>query len=149
MTLSQALAEFKTRLPLKDADIEHLSPREGIEAMLGFYRDVRCDDCTTDGDTLHVQWGTHDRGIGEQFELEIARQFLVRTDDGERTLWKLSLTFGFDVTNELRAFVQISEWCASPAELELFATFIRESVAFTKVSERRDGMVVLAFERAE
>jgi hypothetical protein len=50
----------------------------GLEAMLQFYQNERVDGTRLDegGDMLLFQWGKHDWGDGEHFEINITRQLI-------------------------------------------------------------------------
>jgi hypothetical protein len=144
MKADNALTELKSRLPLKDFDIENFAVGEGVEAMLDFYRDLRIEDIVASSDTLFVKWNTVERAYGAQFEFEITRQFIPANDAAQQ----LSLSFSFEATEQLRALGSNSRRCETPDELDAFATFVRSSPAYIAVSDRRDGMILLAAEAA-
>jgi hypothetical protein len=87
MKPGDALRELERLLKARGATSSKVSVRDGIEAMLDFYRNTRADDCSLDddGDMLLFQWGTSDWGKGPEFDLGITRQF-IRGDGGRRHL---------------------------------------------------------------
>ena len=128
--------------------------------MLSFYRSSRVRGCDleSDGDMLLFQWGTHDWGHGEHFEIDITRQLawddrgwlqraLRREADPE--IWQLSLTYGFEPADGLSAFGSGNRWCHSPAELTDFEDFIRDAAPFKSTAERIDGTIQLDFGSVE
>lgn len=57
MKSGDALRDFTRLLTARGTRAEVISVRDGIEAMLDFYRSTRADDCSfeSDGDTLMFQ----------------------------------------------------------------------------------------------
>ena len=82
-------------------------PRDGVLAMVGFYRDVRATDVDVArrGDMLLFQWSTHDWGKGAHFELDITRQ-LIRDGEDDEDIWQLHLTYRFAPAADLAALGQ-------------------------------------------
>jgi hypothetical protein len=119
--------------------------RDGIEAMLEFYRTERADDCSLDddGDMLLFQWGTYDWGQGPEFELDITRQ-LIRGDGEDDDIWQLSLTFFFP----RNAIASGDRWCHSPDKTDDFASFVRSHDAYATVAQAAPVRVELDFECA-
>jgi hypothetical protein len=76
-----ANSTFTAFLTQKGADLATLTPPTAIQSMIGFYRDIRAEDCdmSEDGDMLLFQWGTYDWGTGAHFSYNITRQFIVNT----------------------------------------------------------------------
>ena len=144
-----AKATFEGHLRGLDLTIASVRPAEGLDAMFGFYRDVRADGCRleSDGDMLLFQWGTYDWGNGEHFELDITRQ-LVSGSGEDEDVWQLHLTFRFAPEATLRAQGAGNRWCHSPSELEDFAALVRASPAYGAVMRRSDGVADLAYESA-
>src|SRR5262245_10947013 len=106
-------------------ELTSLRPLDAIEAMLDFYAAERAEGCALedDGDMLLYQWGTHDWGDGESFELDITRQFTVTGEEDDDTR-QLSLRFKFKPSAELRELGDGNRWCHSPSKLQAFRTFI-------------------------
>jgi hypothetical protein len=143
MKSADALHEFKRFLKKGGANVEALSVRQGIDAMIEFYRSTRADDCDLDrdGDMLLFQWGTYDWGQGRRSELDITRQFIPAGREDE-DIWQLSLTFLFDPNlnaNENR-------WCMSPTELDDFVAFVGSRAAYLATADGTPVAVELDFE---
>ena len=145
MKSRDALKRFRSFLAARGADVAKLSVREGIEAMLEFYRTERADDCSLDddGDMLLFQWGTYDWGQGHEFELDITRQF-VRGDGEDEDIWQLSLTF-FSSPN---AIASGDRWCHLPDDVDDFAKFVRSHAAYASAAQATPIRVELDFEPA-
>ncbi len=145
MKSADALHEFERFLEARGASIGNLSVRDGIDAMIHFYRTVRADDCSLEshGEMLLFQWGTYDWGQGPRFGLGIARQF-IRAGGEDEDIWQLSLTFLF-APNPLE---RGHRWCASPAELNEFVTFVGMHAALAVVTGAAPLGVELDFEEA-
>ncbi|MEO8552168.1 MAG: hypothetical protein ABI678_19455, partial [Kofleriaceae bacterium] len=113
MTSGDALGEFERLLAARGLAVATLSLRDGIAAMLDFYRTVRADDCVIadDGDMLLFQWNPN--------ELDLTRQF-IRTGGEDDDIWQLSLTFVLPPS----ALASGHRWCATPAELPELSAFI-------------------------
>ncbi len=77
--------------------LDALTPAEGIDLMVHYYRDVRVQGCAleADGDMLLFQWGTYNWGEGEHFEVGITRQ-LTETEEEDGEMRQLSLTFRYE-----------------------------------------------------
>ena len=143
---------FERQLAAPGVSLKALTPSAGVSHMVTFYRDTRFSNCDPErGDMLLFQWGTYDRGQGEHFELDITRQ-LALIDSAVRPdadIWQLSLTFMFPGIETLRGLGSWNKWCASPAEVDDFNTFVRGHTAYTAVSDRSDGGVRLDYEQVE
>ncbi len=64
-----------------------------------------------DGDGILAQYGVFDWGDGEQFELDMTRQFSFVDEDGEYShMAQLQCTFCFEPTAELRALGSDDLW---------------------------------------
>ena len=145
MKSRDALKQFRRLLAGRGGDASKLSVRDGIEAMLEFYRTERADDCSLDddGDMLLFQWGTHDWGQGPAFELDITRQF-IRGGGEDDDIWQLSLTFFFPPN----AITSGNRWCHSPEETDDFAGLVRSHDAYATVAQAAPVRVELDFECA-
>src|SRR5262245_14405764 len=144
-----AKQRFLRRLAATGHGLAALTPPDGIAAMLRFYAEERADGCDVadDGDMLLYQWGAHDWGAGEAFELNITRQFLAAADDEDEPR-QLSLTFRFRPSAALRAVVNGHRWCESPDGLAAFRRSVTRSKAYGAVAALRPAAVSLAFGRA-
>lgn len=153
MKSTKILEAFEKALCARKTALADLTPEQGIAAMLGFYRDVRIEDCrdlADDGDMLLYQWGTYEREGGECFELDLTRQLIApdeAEDDG--AIWQLSLTFSFARDSELEALGEGNDWCHAPVELVQFEAALRASKPFRAAIARRPSRVELDFEDAE
>jgi hypothetical protein len=131
-------------------DISRLTPRQGIELMVAFYREERADDCPAgeDGDMLLYQWGTFDQGDGEFFELDITRQFILEDGSDDENIWQLSLTFKFTPTDELRSLESGNQWCETPrprAVEQFESRYIRGSAPFELLADELPVRVELNY----
>jgi hypothetical protein len=131
MDLSQAKNTFLSYLPQAPKQLVTILPAEGLDAMLTFYASERVLHCAFDeeGDMLLYQWGTHDWGQGEHFELNITRQFIAGPDGEDDDIKQLSLTFRFVPSVALRQVGLGNRWCHDPGELPEFRDFIKTSAA--------------------
>ena len=149
MNPQEAKEAFEGYVRNRGAEVGTLSPSAGVDAMLGFYRDVRVDGRKPeqDGDMLLYQWGTHDWGQGTHFELDLTRQFTL-PPGGDEDIWQLGLTFRFAPTEPLRALGTGHQWCPSPGASDELAAFVRAHPAMVAVGARRDAMVELRYDCA-
>jgi len=145
MKAADALDEFKHFLKARGANVDALSVRQGIDAMIEFYRSTRADDCDLDrdGDMLLFQWGTYDWGQGRRSELDITRQFIPAGGEDE-DIWQLSLTFLFDPNLNANG----NRWCMSPTELDDFVAFVGSHAAYVAMADRAPSGVELDFDCA-
>ena len=106
-----------------------------IENGLDFYRSVRASGLanTPESDMLLFQWGVYNWGKGENFELDLTRQFISAGLFGDDAMSQLRCTAHFTPTPELRALPASNRWCRSIAEINVFSRFIRNSAAFQAV----------------
>jgi hypothetical protein len=143
MRSADALHELERLLASRGTSITTVSVRDGIDAMIEFYREVRADDCVVDadGDMLLFQWGTYNLGNGPSFELDITRQF-IREGGEDEDIWQLSLTFVFPPKELERGEC----WCQAPAELDEFVAFVRSHAAFAAALESAPLRVELDLE---
>jgi hypothetical protein len=148
-----ALPEFKQYATERGHDLAALTGTAAVDLMVGFYRDVRADDCDVEigADALLFHWGTYDWGDGEHFEFDVARQLFLSgaepneagvIGDADDHLWHLLLTLRLAPTPELRRLGQGDLWCGSPAELEEFDSGIRASVAYAAIASRADAVQI-------
>ena len=140
-----ALKRFLARIELDESSLRSLLAADGIEAMLAFYTEERAQGCSLDedGDMLLYQWGIHDWGEGESFELDITRQFI----DAKRVFRQLSLRFKFAVSKETRAAGNSNKWCELPDDVDEFRRFIRTSKAYKVVKSLAPTSVTLKLTR--
>lgn len=149
MKARRSLPTFLQLLKSRGQNPAQLTPAQGIDAMLAFYRATRADDCEIeqDGDMLLYQWGTYDWGHGPSFEFDITRQFI--TGDGDDDdIWQLSLTFKFPPSESLAALGKGDRWCPSPATVDELESFILASNAYSQVRDQTDATVELDYDCA-
>lgn len=68
-----------------------------------------------DGDMVLFQYGTHDWGSGEFFEVDLVRQLMPPCEDDEEdddVIFQLHCTFRYVPTEALRAFGSFTRWMA-------------------------------------
>lgn len=145
MKSANALREFTRFLKTRGTSADKVSVRDGIDAMIEFYRSIRADDCSfdSDGDMLLFQWGTYDWGNGPRFELDITRQF-IRAAGEDDDIWQLSLTFVFP----RNVITGGNRWCTHPAELDDFAAFVQSHPAYVAAADVAPATIELDFEEA-
>lgn len=145
---------FKKFAQANGVDLLRCTPRQGIDQMLAFFREVKPVGCADDGDMLLFQFGTYDWGQGLWFELDITRQFADLEhvyededdddddesggDDGYRqaALSQLNLTWRFRPTPELDAIEAENCWLDRPASEARFLQFVEDSLALTTLGDR-------------
>jgi hypothetical protein len=149
MHAKKARRTFERYISRRGVNPAGLRPSGGVDAMLGFYRDVRARDCDIEqnGDMLLFQWGTHDWKHGEHFFFDITRQLITGLAEDDN-IWQLSLTFEFPSDDALHALGSGNRWCPSPRQLAEFAAFVRSSAAYSTVANRSDASVVLSYQCA-
>ena len=146
MKTRDALKEFESFLADKNVDIHGAPPKQGLMALVLFYRDVRAEDVElmADGDMLLYQWGTHDWGQGERFELNLTRQLMYVEGEDDDT-FQLSLTYVYAPTDELRALGNHEQWCFHPEELDELLTALQASEPYMKLQTEPAQEVELNF----
>ncbi len=107
--------------PFDGLDVDGL-----IEAMVGWYQDVRVVDAVgldQDGDMVLFQFGVFDFGTGPSFQYDLTRQLVVpgSADDG---IWQLSATVHYPVSVSAEDLGRGSRWCPDPAEAAEFKRFL-------------------------
>ena len=93
-----ARSTFERLLAARQHDLATLAVRDGVAAMLAFYRATRADDCdlADDGDMLLFQWGpTYLVDGPTPYVVDITRQF-IPTGGEDEDIWQLALTFVVD-----------------------------------------------------
>ena len=156
---AQALELFEQFLISRGCRLETMTPREGVDAVLEFFRSQRFS--FRGMDWLLFQYGTSDWGAGRQFGFDLTRQLAVEPDeDGSDSadaeayegegMWQLSLTFKFAPTAELEALGESDRWCEShsPATLAKFDLFVRSSAPYRALVDARADVVELSYEDA-
>ena len=130
-------------------ELQSLTPRRAVQAILAFYRDVRADDCELDedGDMLLVQWGINDWGEGEHFSFDMTRQFIVGPGEDE-DIRQLGVTFRYPPEDSLAALGSGNRWCHRPEHVDGFREFIEASEPFRAIADRRAATVDLRYESA-
>jgi hypothetical protein len=140
---------LERRIAQSSKSLSELTPGEGIELMLDFYRDVRVEGCPLedDGDMLLFQWGTYDWGHGPLFEFDTTRQFGESALEGDDAISQLSFTFHFTPSAQIDLLGQGSRWCYTPEGLSDFAAFIASTAVYRTVAEFRASKVTLTYSR--
>jgi len=136
MTPQTSLREFRKVLKTAGMPLRSLLPRRGFDLLIRFYAEIRAEGCDldADGDMLLYQWGCYDFGAGENFELDLTRQFI--TGEGEDDeINQLSLTFKSKPTPTLRKLGKKDHWCRAPEKLEEFRAILFGSPAFLAAEE--------------
>ena len=163
-----ALALFDAFLAARGLMIESMIPREGIDAMLEFFRTQRFEFNGTD--SLLFQYGTYGPYGPEYprwFDLDITRQLAVdqqwddengcgdvdtedHDHDHDSGIWQLSLTFFYPPAPPLDDVELGNRWCESdsPEAVTAFETFIRTSASYLAVADARPTKVELTYEDA-
>lgn len=152
MLAAATLQEFKRYAGAKARNVSLLTGAEVVDLMLGFYRDVRAEDCDpgTDRDMLLFQWGTYDWGKGPRFEFDVTRQLMLPHGDPEdvdENLWQLHVTLRLAPSADLRGLGRGDRWCHSVVDLDGFERAIRSGAAYRAVGTR-SGEVDVAWECA-
>ena len=142
--------EFAKFIRKSGAKLAALTPAEGIQLMLDFYRNVRAKGCPfdADGDMLLYQWGVYDDfDGGKSLHFDITRQFIQPGRDGDDAMSQLSLTFFFRPATKYRALKDGNKWCSSPDDLEKFRRFIQRTPPYRKVAELKASDVKIQYSR--
>jgi hypothetical protein len=106
-----------------------LSPVDGLDAMIAFYRDHRAQHTGKGDDVLEFSWGTDADG----FWLAICRRMQRQgSDDPVRTL---DLTFRFASTEHRDAVAGGQLGCQEPDDLERFRREVTGSAAWKVASD--------------
>jgi hypothetical protein len=115
MRIEDAQMAFEDLVQARGWDIDLLTPPQAVEAMVGFYRDERTDECDLEarGDMLLFQWGIYDWGDGEFFEYDLTRQ-LIPAGEEDPPIFQLSLTLQYEPTPALHQLGIGNRWCKHP-----------------------------------
>ena len=92
-----SLERFHEFLTAHRVDLADLTPETGINLALSFYRAEQSDVQAVNAATLLYQWGAHDWGKGEFFNIDISRQFKLDEIGEDESIWQLSLTFKMEL----------------------------------------------------
>ncbi len=146
MKTREALKQFEEFLAEKSVDIQSAPAKQGLMALVLFYRDVRAEDVElmADGDMLLYRFGIHDRGAGERFELNLTRQ-LMYVEGEEDDTFQLSLTCAYPPTDALRALGSHEQWCFHPEELDDLIAVLQASEPYVRLKDDAPGQVELTF----
>lgn len=133
---SQSVSAMQDFLALRGHSASRVTVPQLVENALEFYRSVRASGLAKgpESDMLLFQWGVFDWGQGERFEIDLTRQFISAGSIGDDAISQLRYTAYFSPTPALRAIPISNRWCRTAADLESFAAFIRQSVAYRAVS---------------
>ncbi len=140
---------FKTFLAERGLTAANLSVPQLVDSMLAFYRTIRASNLANDpqADMLLFQWGVFDWGHGENFEIDLTRQFISAGAFDDDAISQLSCTAFFAPTPELRVIPVSNRWCKSVEESKPFAAFIHESAAYRAVSTVQPRRIILRWEK--
>jgi hypothetical protein len=149
-----ALKAFREHLAARGLSETTLSVRNGFEAMLDFYRDIRAKACDfEDADMLLFQWGTYDwqrlplgSGTDRVFEANLTRQLILHERSEDDDIWQLELTFEFAPTDQLGALGTANRWCHSLQELPQFREHVLASQVLAVCSPLQVQRVTLDHE---
>ena len=146
MKPTESASAFSTFALLGGVSISDCSPRQGFDQMFSFFQSVSPEGCEdSNGDMLLFQWGTHDWGSGDHFELNITRQFIEQEFEDDGAISQLSLTFKFKPTPALQGLGSGSRWCSGLTEVEKVRAFVFSSEAFCAVAENKALAVGLMY----
>lgn len=152
MNADQSRDEFVRSFTEAGLAIDQLTAPQAVDAMLGFYRNHRAEDCLVDadGDMLLYQWGQSNLDGEDCFELDLTRQFIRGEDADDKNIWQLSLTLKFSPIDKMRNFDSGNKWCPvpRPQAVDYFQRFIQESVAYQTVSNLQAIAVELNYSNA-
>ena len=125
-------------------DLENLTARQGIDAMLRFYEKKRAEGprLDEDGDMLLYQWGTNSYLNPTSFTLDITRQFILPDEDEP---YQLSLTFHYPMAAIFEKLDSGNQWCHLPAETASFRKFVESSDVYISVADAKPSKVELFF----
>jgi catechol 2,3-dioxygenase-like lactoylglutathione lyase family enzyme len=147
-----ALQAFRAFLGGRGLNEATLSVRDGLEAMLDFYRDMRPSGCVPEphGDMLLLQWGTYlglrpDGLVDELANLNLTRQLIPEVQEDDDDIWQLGLTFEFSPA-DFRGLKDGDRWCQSLAELAQFREYVLASAPVAKCSQLQVQRARLIYE---
>ena len=148
MNASDSVSTFEEHLTSAGMTVAGLTTPTAVDQILGFYREVRADNCMEDedGDMLACQWGTFGWDSGPGFQLSLTRQFIEPGTEDEDGISQLSLTLHYPSSETLEALGTDNHWCESPAKLDEFETFIRTSPAYHALAALKPLKVTLAWD---
>lgn len=129
-------------------EVKTLTVTEMVDFVLSYYQEQRFDGLAKmpDADMLLYQWGIYDWGKGENFEIDITRQFILHGTQGFDVAYQLRATANFRPTDELRNFSAANKWCQTPAQLEEFKNYIHESMPYQRLRyENPDSIIIQCF----
>lgn len=136
MRPTESVNEFEVFAEGRGVDFVGLSVRTGIEQMIGFFEEVKPSGCARSrGDALLYQWGTYDWGKGENFELNLTRQFIENGESGDDAISQLQMTFSYPASAQFRAFGSGNRWCWSKEEVPGFRQFILSRPEFLALAD--------------
>jgi len=149
----EALEAFRALLAGRGWDEAALSVRDGFDAMLDFYRDMRADGCAleNDADMLLFQWGTYSTFpraggiVAEAFDLNLTRQLILDERGEDDDIWQLALNFEFEPKDQLRALGRGDKWCHSLQELPPFRDYVLASAPYTVCAQLRIQRTTLEY----
>ncbi len=127
-------------------EVADLTPKRGVELLLGFFRDVAAEGSALGraGDIVMLRWGTRDWEDGERFDYEMSRQFAVPAVE-EAQVSQLSMTFSFPPEPALRSLGSGELRCEGQEDLASFVRTVASCSALVAVAGRADATVDLSY----
>jgi hypothetical protein len=123
---------FRSYLEGKGLKQNGLSLQSFLPIFLGYNRDVQFKevDRSDDGDMLLFQYGTHDWGEGQFFEVDFTRQFYeVFAERDGHEIHQQSITFFFDPVG-FEDIERFNTWSTEHDDFTGFENTIRNSLGF-------------------
>ena len=147
MNAKDALIEFNAYLKMKGLDLNKLNPKQTIDLMIQFYKEIKAIDCTEESsDMLLYQYGNNFEDK-KKYDFNITRQFIPIPDQSE--ILQLSLTLTYPNNNEFNNIKSRSMWCESEDHLETFKNDILNNEVYNITEKLTPITTTLTFENAE
>jgi hypothetical protein len=152
---ADALRAFDQFLAARGQHSYSMTPREGVDAVLEFFRTQRFN--LNGPDRLLFQYDTYDWGSGPWFNFDLVRQFAVAPNqdaeagDGDAEgMWQLRLTFRFAPSHDLDMVGADVYRCesAAPESLAEFDRVICASTPYRMLADERAAAVDVELEDA-
>jgi hypothetical protein len=171
MNALQAEDFFLEYLEEQNLDLDNLSLKEGLNAMLTFYAEETAEDISfeDDGDMFTVRWGYTDweEEDSETFNLSIVRKFRIpqamseeemedmegedyisEDEDGEQT-WELSLSFTYVQDSLEEDEADVPDWIYTPDEAPEYKEALLSTDIIQNLLKEEPRDIQLKFEQIE